>query len=264
MVNSTDGSIYNSYAFGSTGPVIGGGIVFAPATEHSPTFYYRGLGMTAIDAFTGAKVWRILGTYSPTAIAYGVLIATDSTNGFTYAFGKGETQTTVSAQNDVYTKGNTILLKGTVLDMSAAQNGTAAIADADQEGWMEYLHMQQPFPTNAKGVTVSLDALDPNNNYVHIGNATSDTTGKYSFGWTPEIEGKYTIIASFYNTEAYYGSTAETAVYVGAAPASSTPAGEQTQPVTDLTPVLYAVIGIGIAILIAIAVVGLLLIRKRQ
>jgi hypothetical protein len=154
------------------------------------------------------------------------------------------------------------MLEGTVLDMSPAQTGTAAIADADQEGWMEYLHMQQPFPNNAKGVTVSLDAVDPNNNYVHIGNATSDTTGKYSFLWTPEIEGKYNIVASFYSTEAYYGSSAETSVGVTAAPVSSTPAGEQTQPVVDLTPILYAVIGIGIALLIAVAI-AVLVLRKR-
>jgi hypothetical protein len=106
-----------------------------------------------------------------------------------------------------------------------------------------------------------LDALDPNNNYVHIGDATSDTTGKYSFLWTPEIEGKYTIVASFYSTEAYYGSTAETSVGVTVAP--TTTAGQPQQQVTaDNTPILYAVIGIGIAILIGIAV-AIIVLRKR-
>ncbi len=122
--------------------------------------------------------------------------------------------------------------------------------------------MQQPYPTNATGVKVSLDTLDPNNNYVHIGDATSDLTGAYSLGFKPEIEGKYTIIASFYTNEAYYGSTAETALLV--TPASS--AGTTEQPVaaaTDVTPIVYAIVGIGVAILIAIAVTALLLLRKR-
>jgi outer membrane protein assembly factor BamB len=260
-LNLTAGDAYASYSFGSTGPVAGGGLLFAPITEHSPTFLYRGIGLNAVNTTTGEKAWRIIGYYTPTAIAEGVLTASDSYNGFTYAFGKGESATTVSPSSEVIAKGDSVLLKGTVLDLSSAQNGTAAVSDADQEAWMEYLHMQQPFPVNAKGVMVSLDALDPNNNYVHIGDATSDTTGKYSFLWTPEIEGKYTIVASFYSTGAYYGSTAETSVGVTVAP--TTTAGQPQQQVTaDNTPILYAVIGIGIAILIGIAV-AIIVLRKR-
>jgi outer membrane protein assembly factor BamB len=259
-INSTDGSTYSSYTFGSTGPVIGGGIIFAPNTEHSPTFAYRGMGLDAIDAYTGQQVWRILGAYdTPTAIAYGILLVADSWNGYTYAFGKGDTATTLSTSSNVIAKGDSMLLEGTVLDMSSAQKGTAAVSDADQEAWMEYLHMQQPFPVNAKGVTVSLDALDPNGNFIHIGDATSDTTGKYSFLWEPEIEGKYTIVASFYSTEAYYSSTAETAIGVTAAAATPTPTpGPQAAP--DYT---LSIIGVGVAMLIAIAVATVLLLRKR-
>ncbi len=85
---------YNTWVFGSTGPVIGGGIVFAPNTEHSPTLYYRGQELHAIDAFTGEKVWSILGIYAPTAVAYGTLLASETTTGISYAFGKGSTETT--------------------------------------------------------------------------------------------------------------------------------------------------------------------------
>jgi outer membrane protein assembly factor BamB len=256
-----DGSTYASYSFGSTGPIVGGGVLYAVQSEHSPTFYYRGYGMVAVDVFTGEELFKINGVYSLGGIADGVLVMSDSQNGMTYAWGKGESATTVSASSKVIAKGNSILLEGTVLDMSEAQKGTAAVADAYQTEWMEYLHMQQPFPHSATGVSVSLDALDSNNNYIHIGDAVSDTTGQYSLGWEPEIEGKYTIVASFYSTEAYYGSEAETSIYVQAAPATTPP--PENQPVADNTPILYAVIGIGIAILIAIAIVGLLLIKKR-
>ena len=54
------------------------------------------------------------------------------------------------------------------------KQGTPAISDAWMTPWMEYLYMDQPYPTNATGVPVSIDAVDPNGNYVHIGNATSD------------------------------------------------------------------------------------------
>jgi outer membrane protein assembly factor BamB len=258
-LNLTAGDTYSSYVFGATGGIVGGGVVFAPNSEHSPTFYYRGEGMSAIDAFTGQKLWRILGLYTPTAIADGVLTATDSVNGFTYGFGKGDTSTTLATSSEVLAKGDSVLLKGTVLDMSSAQNGTACVSDADQEAWMEYLHMQQPYPATATGVSVSLDALDPNNNFVHIGDATTDLTGQYSFGWQPELEGKYTVVASFYSTEAYYGSTAETAILVTAAQATPTPTPTPAgQP--DYT---MPIVGIGIAIIIAMAVIGMLLLRKR-
>jgi outer membrane protein assembly factor BamB len=176
------------------------GVVFFTTTEHTPTTpYYRGQHLFAVDAYTGQEIWRIKSTIAPAAIAEGVLLASDLYDGYLYAFSKGPTTTTVSASSEVIANGDSVLLKGTVPDMSPAQNGTAAVSDDSMSSWMEYLYMQQPFPATATGVSVSLDALDPNNNYVHIGDATSDTTSKYSFLWTPEIEGKYTIVASFYS-----------------------------------------------------------------
>ena len=96
--------------------------------------------------------------------------------------------------------------------MSTAQPGTAAVSDASMDTWMDYLHEQQPFPANDTGVQVTLSALDPNGNFVTIGTATTDLTGQYSFGWTPTISGKYTIVASFAGSQSYYPSTAETSI----------------------------------------------------
>jgi hypothetical protein len=219
--------------------------------------------LVAINGTNGQQLWKVIGIYSPSAVADGVLTATDSVNGYTYGFGKGNTATTVSVQSDVYTAGNGVLLKGTVLDTSPAQNGTAAVSDASQSAWMMYLHMQQPFPATGTGVTVSLDALDPNSNFVHIGTVTSDLTGQYSFLWQPTIAGKYNIVASFGGSGAYYGSTAETSVGVAAAAATPTP-DPTAAPVANYTmTIMGGVIAIIIAVIVAIAVATLLIIRKR-
>ena len=112
---------YNQYVFGSAGPVVGGGMIYAPETEHSPTFVYKGQEMKALDAITGKEVWSIEGVYTPTAIAYGVLLASDSYNGFTYAFGKGSTDITVSMSTKTIAKGMPVLIEGTITDQSEGQ-----------------------------------------------------------------------------------------------------------------------------------------------
>jgi hypothetical protein len=132
------------------------------------------------------------------------------------------------------------------------------------QAWMEYLYEQQAMPTNAKGVEVTIYAIDPNNNYIPIGTATSDTSGLYSFAWsTPKVPGKYTIIATFPGSKSYYASFAETAMVVSEAPtATPTPTqGPTTQP--DNTGLYMLVSGVGIAIIIAIAIATLLILRKR-
>ena len=127
---------------------------------------------------------------------------------------------------------------------------------------MEYMFKQRPMPSNAKGVEVSLDAIDPNNNYIHIGTVTSDITGAYGFVWEPEVPGTYQIIATFAGSAAYGPSFAQT--YMGVedvVPDRGAPVSEQTLPPFEMY-VLYATI----AIIIAIAIVGLILVRmlKKQ
>ena len=86
-------------------------------SEHTPQFYYRGQQLHVIDAYTGNKVWSIMGYYTMTAVAQDKAFATNVYDGCSYAFGKGETATTVSVQNDVVAKGSTVLVKGSVLDL---------------------------------------------------------------------------------------------------------------------------------------------------
>jgi len=179
-----------------------------------------------------------------------------------YAFGKGKTETTVMAPLTAVMLGQSLTVQGTVMDISPAQAGTAAISDVDMTAWMDYLHMQKPLLNHedVKGVEVSLDAVDPNNNFVHIATVTSDSSGLFSTTWAPEVPGKYTVIATFAGSESYWASYAETAVSVVEAPAVTPPA---EQVPTDLTPIYAGLAGGVIAIIIAIAIVGILLLRKR-
>ena len=124
--------------------------------------------------------------------------------------------------------------------------------------------MQQPFPMDATGVDVSVDALDPNGNFVHLGDATSDTTGMWSLLWeTPLVPGKYTIIASFMGSESYYASSAETVMGLTATP-DATPEPTPASAPASMTDTY--VLGIGAGAIIAIIAIGLLVIltlRKR-
>ena len=103
-----------------------------------------------------------------------------------YCIGKGPSATTVTASPKISVHGSKVLVEGTVVDISAGTrqdeqaarfpNGVPAVSDESMGAWMEYVYMQKPMPTNAKGVEVSLDTLDPNGNFVHIGTATTDTS----------------------------------------------------------------------------------------
>jgi hypothetical protein len=126
---------------------------------------------------------------------------------------------------------------------------------------MQYLYMQQPMPTNATGVPITISVLDPNNNYHEVGTTTSDATGLYSFAFTPEVPGKYTLVASFAGTESYFSSSAETALNIDIAPTAS-PAPLQATSLADQY-ILPGIIGIIIAIAIVGAILALLVIRKR-
>jgi hypothetical protein len=127
---------------------------------------------------------------------------------------------------------------------------------------MEYLYMQQPMPTNATGVEVIVEVLDPNNNYYEVGRTTSDASGFYSLTFNPEVPGKYTIVARFAGSESYFSSSAETAVNVADAPAPTAASTPTPASLSDQ----YILPGI-IGIIVTIAVVGIglaLLIMKKK
>jgi hypothetical protein len=128
---------------------------------------------------------------------------------------------------------------------------------------MEYLYMQQAKPTNATGVSVSIDTIDPNGNFVHIGDTTSDIYGSYGLPYTPDIPGTYQIIASFKGSAAYGSSSSSTYITVSEPPTSTAPSSTTPpQSVADLYFV-PAIVGIIVAIVLVGAVLAMLMLRKR-
>jgi hypothetical protein len=129
---------------------------------------------------------------------------------------------------------------------------------------MEYLHMQHPIDgvnqkTVMTGVPVTLTAIGSDGTVVDIGVATTNAYyGTFSKGWTPPKEGTYTITASFAGDDSYGSSGAGTAVVVG-------PAAEPITFPEQPTPADYTMTIIGgvIAVIIAVAIVGILLYKKK-
>ena len=250
---------------------IADGKVYAFTNEHSPNYpLYKGEKVYAIDAYTGQEVYSMLswagqsgGPGTETMImADGVVVYYNYYDNSIYAIGKGPSATTVTAPTIAVAQGTTALIQGIVTDQSAGakqkvQSGefdiVPAISDADQSAWMEYLYMQQPMPMNIKGVEVTLDAIDPNNNFIHIGRATSDGFGLFSYMWAPEHEGTYTIIATFEGSDSYGASYAETALGVGPATApSGTIVPEEPTTAFALTTTELAIIAV-----VIVAIVGI-------
>jgi outer membrane protein assembly factor BamB len=268
IYNNTDSGFataYDNYPLSIA--AVADGKIYVYTSEHSPNAPpYKGVRIRCVNATTGDEIWTVMGWSSggagiSWAIADGYFVYLNLIDMQIYCFGKGPSATTVSIQNDVITHGNSVLIKGTVTDQSPGSKakGTPAISDASMGQWMEYLYMQKPIPTNATGVEVTLDTIDPNNNFVHIGTVKSDTSGMFKKMWTPEVPGEYTIIATFAGSKSYYSSYAETAIGVSEAPpAPAAPEPAAAQPPLDMY-ILYATI----AMIIAIAIVGILLLRKR-
>ncbi len=249
------------------------GKLYIYASEHSPeTPYYRGLPTLCINATTGELIWKVAisgaGQHGRTAsqlrVADGYMVL-GSRDGYMYVFGKGKSETTVTAPDTMVTKGNGVMIKGTVLDLSPAQPGTACVSKDSMSLQMEHIHLQQSVGgvfgnETIIGVPVSLDAVDPNGNNVHIGVVTTDGySGTFGYTWQPEIPGQYTITATFIGDESYASSFATTYVSVVEAPAETT---TPTQTPLTMPPFELYTVGTGVAVIVAIAIAVLLLKKK--
>jgi hypothetical protein len=254
-------SAYGDYPFmGSV--VIADGKLYAQNNEHTPTSpLTRGWRLHCVNAITGEGIWNITGSMTPGAVADGYLTASNMYDGYMYVFGKGQSETTVTVPSTAVQVGQSFTITGTVLDMSPAQPGTAAVSDEYMGTWMEYLHMQKPKPTDAKGVTVTLATLDPNNNWIDIGEATTDLNGMFGFTWAPEVPGLYQIIATFEGSESYGSSTASTYLTAITAPAATPEPTPTPASAADLY-FLPVSAGMIVAIVIVLALL-ILLLRKR-
>jgi outer membrane protein assembly factor BamB len=248
------------------------GKIYVGTHEHSAdTPLYKGERLHCLNATTGEEIWTMSGWAYPMtfATADGVLIYWNNYDAQIYAVGKGPSTTTVEAPMAGVTLGSSLVIRGRVIDISAGTkqeeqaarfpDGVPAVSDASMGQWMEYVYMQKGRPSNATGVEVTLDAVDPNSNFIHIGTVTSDSSGLYSYMWKPDIPGKFTVIATFAGSESYYASYSETAIGVDEAP----PAPPTPTPAAPLPPYEMYTIGAAIAIIIAVAIATILILRKR-
>jgi len=256
--NSGSETPYGSWPMGS-GPIIADGVVYTGIGEHSPTNpLMRGGNLFALDAETGEEIWRMNGWISVCGIADGYLVGYNLYDNRIYTIGKGPSATTVSAPKTSITLGQSVVVEGTVNDQSMGALDTAAISDEDMGEWMAYMYQQQGIPAEVKGVTVSVDTIDPNGNFVNIGTATSEMSGVFAFVYTPQIPGLHKIIATFAGSESYGSSYAETFMNVDPAPQPTAVPDPTPAPMTDTY-----VVGTGIAVIAAIAVAVLLILRKK-
>ena len=203
-------------------------------------------------------------------IADGFLAYFNAYDGQVYSIGKGPSKTTIEAPMAAIELGKSLVIRGTVTDIAAGTkqdeqaarfpNGVPAVSDTSQSAWMAYVYMQKPRPMDTTGVTISLSVVDANGNYREIGTTTSND-GFFSLNWKPDIEGQYTVYASFAGSESYWPSNAVTAFAVDPAVATPTPTEAPAQSVSDM----YFVPAVA-GIIVAIAVVGIMIIlvlRKR-
>jgi hypothetical protein len=242
------------------GLVIIDGVIFATTGEHGNGVQplYQGEGIYAVDAETGQQVWNMSGWFEQPAISDGIMLSHNCYDNQIYAFGKGPSATAVTAPMTAITVGNKVLIQGTVTDQSPGAKDTPAISDEDMSVWMAHIYEQTQLPANAKGVNVTLTAIDPNGNLQVIGSVISDMSGQYAIDWTPPVPGMYTITATFGGSESYYGSYGETHMIVSEAPqATASP-----PPTQAPAPVEAYAIGSTIAIIVAIGV-AVFIIKRR-
>ncbi len=270
--NSTNAGIYTGQGTYPTDIyAIGNGIIYTITIEHTfTTPIYKGALTRAVNASNGAELWTLpcVGSGWSYAIADGFSNFWNGYDNQIYVTGRGPSQTTVEAPKAAVDLGRSLIISGKVIDIASGTNqneqasrfpaGVPCASDASMSAWMSYVYQQRPLPTNFTGVDVTIDVLDSNGNYRNIGTAKTDASGSYSLQWTPDIEGKYTVIARFAGTNGYWPSYSETSFAVDPAPATASPYPEISLPPTET----YFVASTAV-IIIAIAIVGLLALRRR-
>ena len=258
--------------------LIADGKVYLGTCEHSAEQPLpRGAPLACINASNGAEIWRVNGMYRATrwggnAVMGDSIYATmDTYDQRVYAVGKGPSATTLIIESDVLDEGSPALVKGMVTDVSPGTeeyglrarfpNGVPAMSDDNMSEWMLYVYKQFAKPADVMGVDVTISVLDANGNFYEVGTTTSDENGYYQLVFDPPVPGEYTVYATFCGSEAYWGSNAQSGLYVVQAPPPTAP---PTEPPAD--PTGTYVTGFGIGIIVVVVVIGLviiLMLRKR-
>jgi hypothetical protein len=250
-----------------SGGSIAGGVYFLNVGhEYSPPLF-RGAKQLAINITNGELIWEIAGfdVTNAATIVDGYATVLNAYDNQLYTYGKGPSSLTVTAPAVGVTTATPVTIRGTITDIAAGTkqeqtaanfpNGVPCVSDDSMSRWMEYVYMQQPMPTNTTGVPITLSVLDANGNYRQIGMTTSDGSGMFSYTWTPDIVGDYTVVATFAGSESYYPASAETSLHAAQAVSATTAPVENQQSAADL----YFIPAIA-GLFVAIIVVGLLII----
>jgi len=253
--------------------------VYVYSNEHSPnTPLYRDEKIRALNATTGEEIftlmsWAAVGNFGDWGfpIADGQITYLNSYDMKVYSLGKGPSALTVTAPDIATTVGTPIVIRGTVTDIAAGTkqneqaarfpNGVPAVSDDSQAAWMEYVYMQKAKPTDVTGVTVTLNVIDANGNYRTIGTTTTDSSGMFSYAWAPDIDGLYTVIATFEGSNSYYGSSSRSSFYAMPAPEPATSQPTQQPSAADLYFV-PATIAIVVLIVIVLAMLAFMMLKK--
>ena len=261
----TDENGVGVYSF-NAGGFVADGKLYTYNTEHTPTYpRTRGWKLHCINATTGDGIWTMMGSQTPAAVADGYLVTSNGDDGYMYVYGKGKSATTVTAPDTSVPLGTALTIKGTVIDQSPAQPNTPCVSKDSMTTQMQYLHMQLPIDgvwhnETIDGVPVSLSAIGSDGtSVIDIGTVTTNGYyGTFSKAWTPPNEDTYTIVASFAGDDSYGSSSAATAVTVGPAP-EPVVVPEAPTP-ADYT---WTIIGAAIAVIIAVALVGAVILMKK-
>jgi hypothetical protein len=262
---------YGIYPLWYTGSVCDGKLFLSESHMYNPPLF-PGAQRLVINCTDGTLVWSILSFDGrvPAAHADGYMIEWNSYDNQIYSYGKGPSATTISASPKVSVEGDSVLVEGMVTDISAGTkedamvarfpNGVPAVSDENMSAWMEYVYMQQPKPTDAIGVDVTISVIDPNGNCYDVGTTTT-SDGFYKMSFKPLVPGEYSVFATFLGSESYWPSNAVTAINFENAPAQTAPPTPTPAPMTDAY-----VTGFGISMIVVLVVIGLviiLMLRRR-
>ncbi len=258
--------------------IITDGKLYLGPTEHSPIDPKpRGAPFICVDLETGIPIWRADPLFRQTdwggraIIADSIIATMDTYDQRIYAIGKGPSALP-SVSEEAQPRTTPVMIKGMVTDISPGTtdaglkmrfpSGVPAVADEYMSEWMLYVYKQFERPIDAIGVPVKIQIVDPAGVYAWIGTATSDAYGHYAYSFIPQIEGIYTIIATFDGSDSYFGAQEIAHLLVGPAAA---PSGSIT-PETPATPLITTEVAIiaAVSVVAVLGLIGFAILRKRK
>ncbi len=137
--NSTNAGLNTAYGdYPTFVNAVGNGVIYTVTTEHTiETPIWKGVLARAINATTGAEIWTLSDfttefSAESYAIADGFATFFNGYDNSIYSVGQGPSATTVTAPNAGLSFGQNVVIRGTVIDISAGTQQTEQKADFPQ------------------------------------------------------------------------------------------------------------------------------------